>query len=291
MNAVTVLGLGSMGTTLAKLFLDKAREVTVWNRNNEKALALVGDGARVVASAAEAVASSPLVVMCVYDYQAVRSILEIPGVPEAMAGKTLVQLTTGSPADARDSGAWAARHGVAYLDGAIQAAPSQMGQAETPVLICGDEQAFEQFGSVLADLAGNYVFLGSQVEAAVTMDLATLSYVYGAFVGFVQGALIAESQGLDIGRFGKIVADISPTFGAFFAHEGMVIQSGDFTITESPLRISVEATQRIADFSEATGLSTEFPRLAAGLLQRAHAAGLGNEELAALIKVLRRQGS
>lgn len=290
MNAVTVIGLGSMGETLAKLFLAKGRKVTVWNRSSEKALALVGDGARLAASAAEATASSPLIVMCVYDYQAVKRIFEIPGVSKAMTGKTLVQLTTGSPADVKDSAAWATRHGVAYLDGAIQAAPSQMGQTVTPVLISGDEQAFEKFRSVLSDLAGNFVFLGRQVEAAATMDLATLSYVYGAFVGFLQGALIAESQGLDIGRLGQIVADISPSFGAFFAHEGKVIQSGDFTITESPLRISVEATRRIADFSEANGLSIEFPRLAAGLLQRAHAAGLGNEELASLIKILRKQG-
>jgi 3-hydroxyisobutyrate dehydrogenase-like beta-hydroxyacid dehydrogenase len=289
MNAVTVLGLGSMGATLAKLFLHQGRQVTVWNRSADKARALAGEGARVAASAAEAVAGSPLVVMCVYDYQAARSILEMAGVPKAMAGKTFVQLTTGSPADARDSAAWAARHGVAYLDGAIQAAPSQMGRADTPVLISGDEPAFERCRSALADLAGNFVYLGPQVEAAATMDLATLSYVYGAFVGFVQGALIAESQGLDIARFGSIVADISPSFGAFFAHEGQVIQSGDFSITESPLRISVEATRRIADFSAASGLSTEFPHLVAGLLQRAHAAGLGNEELAALIKVMRQR--
>ncbi len=287
MTDVTVLGLGAMGETLTKLFLAKGRRVTVWNRTSDKALPLIALGARVAGSAAEAAASSPLVVMCVYDYQAVNSILELPGVSQAMAGKTLVQLTTGSPADAKDSSAWAARHGVAYLDGAIQAAPSQMGQPDTPVLISGDEEALEKFRDVLADLAGNYVFLGRQIEAAATMDLATLSYVYGAFVGFLHGALIAESQGLDVGRFGAIVADISPSFGAFFAHEGKVIQSGDFTITESPLRISVEATKRIETFSESNGLNTEFPRLGAGLLQRAHAAGLGNEELASLIKIMR----
>ncbi|MBL0727338.1 NAD(P)-dependent oxidoreductase [Piscinibacter sp. HJYY11] len=286
MSAVTVIGLGAMGATLASLFRDKGREVTVWNRSPAKAAGL--EGVATAPTAAAAVAASPLVVMCVYDYVAVREILAQPGVADALAGKTLVQLTTGSPADARDAAAWCAAHGVAYLDGAIQAAPSQMGQPDTPILISGDPAAFAQWQGVLADLGGHYAHLGEQPDAAATMDLATLSYVYGAFIGFAHGALIAESQGLDVARFGQLVQDISPSFGAFFAFEGQVIQSGDFTMKESPLRISVEATQRIHEFSREARLNTELPELADRLLKRAQAAGLANEELAALIKVMRR---
>ncbi|HVJ38929.1 MAG TPA: NAD(P)-binding domain-containing protein [Stenotrophomonas sp.] len=286
MNAVSVIGLGAMGLTLANLFKDRGREVTVWNRSLSKAAGL--NGVNVAHNAASAVSASPLVVMCVYDYAAVREILAQPGVVAAFAGKTLVQLTTGSPADAREAAAWSAAHGVAYLEGAIQAAPSQMGRPDTPILISGDQAALAQWQDVLADLGGNYANLGEKPDAAATMDLATLSYVYGAYIGFVHGALIAESQGLDIARFGQLVADISPSFGAFFAFEGQVIQSGDFSMKESPLRISVEATERIHEFSKQARLNTEFPELADRLLKRAHSAGLANEELAALIKVMRR---
>jgi 3-hydroxyisobutyrate dehydrogenase-like beta-hydroxyacid dehydrogenase len=286
MNAVSVIGLGAMGLTLANLFKDRGRDVTVWNRSLSKAAGL--NGVSVSHSAASAVSASPLVVMCVYDYAAVREVLAQPGVGAAFAGKTLVQLTTGSPADAREAAAWSAAHGVAYLEGAIQAAPSQMGRPDTPILISGDQAALAQWQDVLADLGGNYVNLGEKPDAAATVDLATLSYVYGAYIGFVHGALIAESQGLDIARFGQLVADISPSFGAFFAFEGQVIQSGDFSMKESPLRISVEATDRIHEFSKQARLNTEFPELADRLLKRAHSAGLGNEELAALIKVMRR---
>jgi len=157
----------------------------------------------------------------------------------------------------------------------------------TPILLSGDQSAFAKWNPALEDLAGNYVNLGARFESAAKMDLATLSYVYGAFVGFLHGALIAESENLDVAQFGKLVSDVSPSFGAFFAHESSVIQYRDFKITESPLRISVEATQRIHDFSKGRGINTEFSELASQLLQRASAAGLGNEELAALIKVMR----
>ena len=38
---ITVLGLGSMGLTIARLYLDKGYKVTVWNRTADKAAALV----------------------------------------------------------------------------------------------------------------------------------------------------------------------------------------------------------------------------------------------------------
>jgi 3-hydroxyisobutyrate dehydrogenase-like beta-hydroxyacid dehydrogenase len=287
MNEVTVLGLGSMGSTIAQLFVDHGRRVTIWNRSPEKAADLVKKGAVLTKTAEAAVRASTLVVMCVYDYKAADAILGAPGVAQAMTGRVFVQLTTGSPDDARKALAWSSQHGANYLDGAIQAAPSQMGQPDTPILLSGDQATYSTVELLLKDLAGNIVYLGNQIEAAATMDLATLSYVYGATVGFLHGARIAESQGLDVSQYGKIIKEISPSFGAFFQHEGSVIQSGDFTITESPLRISVEATQRILRSTQDAGLNTEFPAFVADLLKRADAAGLGNQELASLIKVLR----
>lgn len=287
MNAVTVLGLGAMGATLARLFVDRGHEVTVWNRTPAKAGDLAQRGARVADSAAQAVAASPIVVMCVYDYAAAQEILDLPGVAAALDGRVLVHLSTGSPEDARRLQAWCERQAAAYLDGAIQAAPSQMGQPDTPLLVSGPQATYERVEPMLRELAGYLVYLGPRIDAAATMDLATLSYVYGAFAGFVHGARLAESQGIDVAQYGALVRAISPSFGAFFEHEGKVIQSGDFRVTESPLRISVEATRRILDSSRAAGINTELAALAADWFARADAAGLGDREAAALIEVLR----
>jgi len=287
MNEVTMLGLGSMGSTIARLLIESGRRVTVWNRSPEKADGLARRGATLAPSVEAAVLASPVTLMCVYDYNAANAILEAPGVATALQNRILVQLSTGSPEDSRQALAWTSRHGARYLDGAIQAAPSQMGQPDTPILMSGDEAAYARVEPVLKILAGNVVYLGGKIDAAATMDLATLSYVYGAFVGFLHGARVAESAGLDVSQFGKIVHAISPSFGAFFEHEGTVIQSGDFSITESPLRISVEAVRRILAASQEAAIDTRVPALLVDLLDRADAAGLGNQELAALIKILR----
>lgn len=284
---VSVLGLGSMGLAIARLYLDKGYEVTVWNRTPGKADALVAKGAVQARSASEALRASRMAVMCVYDYRAADAIFAAEGVTAAMDGRLLVQLTTGSPQDARDAQAWAHRHGAAYLEGAIQAAPDQMGLADTPLLVSGAQAVFDEAKPWLEVLAGGIVYLGEKVSAAAAMDLATLSSIYGTMLGFLHGARIAEHEGFDVAEYGRIVAGIMPTFAGFLQHEGAVIQSGDFAISQSPMRISVEATQRILQTAQASGINTEFPAFAAGLFQRADAAGLGGEELAALIKLLR----
>jgi 3-hydroxyisobutyrate dehydrogenase-like beta-hydroxyacid dehydrogenase len=286
MLKVSVIGLGTMGATLAQLLLRNGYKVTVWNRTGAKADPLIQEGAILAPSAAAAVGSSSIVVICVHDYQATHNILDTEEVTDTLSGRILIQLSTGSPQEARESGIWACKRGADYLDGAIQAAPSQMGRPDTPILVSGAEPAFRQSEPLLKVLGGNLTYLGEQISSASAMDLAKLSYIYGAILGFFHGARICESEGFRVDTYGSIVADIAPSFGEFLKHEGAVIQSGDYAVSESPLKISVEATERLAKTAQAARINTEFPTFASGLFKRAMAAGYGDEEAAALVKVL-----
>jgi 3-hydroxyisobutyrate dehydrogenase-like beta-hydroxyacid dehydrogenase len=287
MTDVTVIGLGQMGFVLADLTMKAGKSVSVWNRSRNKAADLVKRGAIFPETPAAAIAASPVTLICVYDYDAVRGILGGGGVPEALRGRLVVNLGTGSPEDAGEAGSAIVRQGGRYLDGAIQAAPSQMGAAGTPILISGPATDFAEVEPLLRILAGNLVYLGDRIDAAAFMDLATLSYVYGAYAGFLHGARIAETKGISVEAFGAIVSDISPSFGAFFQHQGGVIQSGNFAVSESPMRISIAAVERILGASERLGLNTEMPALVNRWLQEANRADLADEELAAMIKILR----
>jgi 3-hydroxyisobutyrate dehydrogenase-like beta-hydroxyacid dehydrogenase len=105
MSDVTVIGLGNMGSALARAFVEKGCSVTVWNRSPEKAASLVVKGALLASDAAAAIAASPLVVMCVINQAAARQIL-IQN-EDAFPGKLLVQLTSSTPQEARMGEAWA----------------------------------------------------------------------------------------------------------------------------------------------------------------------------------------
>lgn len=287
MSKVAVIGLGQMGTTLARLLMRNGDEVHVWNRTVSKSAALASDGAKVAANAAAAIRAAEVVLVCVHDYGASNAIFDSAEARSAVSGKVLVQLTTGSPQEARDAAVWAREHRAGYIDGAIQVAPEQMGKPDTTILVSGSLADFQKVKATLAACGGNVVFLGENVSAAATMDLATLSYGYGAIIGFFQGALLCESEELDLGTYGSIVQTMSPSFGEFLKYEAGVIQSGNFAVSQSPLSISADATRRIEQISRARGLNTDLPALVAKLFRQASEANLGHEEMAALIKVMR----
>ena len=58
---IAVVGLGIMGHGIADNFLKNGYELTVWNRSPEKAQDLVGRGARLATTVAEAVESADIV--------------------------------------------------------------------------------------------------------------------------------------------------------------------------------------------------------------------------------------
>lgn len=122
-RSLTLLGLGDMGTALARTWLAAGHCPTVWNRTPAKAAALAAEGASVAATAADAVAASALVVVCLLDDASVGSALE--GID--LTGKDLVNLTTSTPGEARARAAWAEERGARYLDGGIMATPTMIG--------------------------------------------------------------------------------------------------------------------------------------------------------------------
>jgi 3-hydroxyisobutyrate dehydrogenase-like beta-hydroxyacid dehydrogenase len=287
MSDVTVIGLGEMGSALAGTLMREGHDVTVWNRNPAKAEPLVRDGAVLAATAAVAVAASPVTIICVSNYQAARGIIEVADTAAALAGRVLIQLGNGTPKEARDSEAWARSQGVEYLDGTILAWPSQIGGAETAILVSGPEATFRRSEALLKVLAGNLSHTGESVGAASATAAAVLSYLMGLWMGLCHGALILEAEGLPVDAFGSLLADLSPILGAEAKHLGKVIQTDDFADPESSLKTSGEDIIRLVRQAQEAGINAEIPTFAAGLFKRAIDAGHGPEEHAALIKILR----
>lgn len=111
---VTLLGLGDMGIALARAWLAAEHPLTVWNRTPAKAAALAGEGARTVVTASEAVAAATgPVVVCLLDDASVGEVLD----GADLAGKDIVNLTTGTPDQARKRARWAGERGARLLDG------------------------------------------------------------------------------------------------------------------------------------------------------------------------------
>ena len=138
---VTVIGLGLMGQALAGAFLKAGHPTTVWNRTASKADQLVAEGARLAPTVGDALKASSLTIICVTDYPAMRELLGASDIE--LDGRTLINLTSGDSAQAREAAQWAEQRGARYLDGAITAVPPAIGTAEAMILHSGPQPHFE----------------------------------------------------------------------------------------------------------------------------------------------------
>ena len=188
---VTVLGLGLMGSALADALVTAGHPVTVWNRTPSKADALVARGAVLADSVQAAIEASPLTISCLLDYDTQRALLEPAA--GALHGRTLVSLTNGSPAQARDTEAWAHALGASYLDGGIMAIPAMIAGPGAFILYSGAQDPFDAHRTTLEVLA-EAKYLGTDVGTAALYDLALLSSMDMMFAGFFHAVAVATSH-------------------------------------------------------------------------------------------------
>lgn len=282
-KAISIIGLGQMGRKMAEIYRDNGYQVTVWNRNAAKARDI--QNILVAETAGAAIAQNRMIIICVLDNAAVSSILDHAG-DELFQNKIIVNLTTGSPAEVRALEARLEANGAGYLNGAIQVAPEQMGQPDTTILMGGKRTLFEETMPALAVLGGNIKYLGEKGAASPAMDLATLSWVYGSYIGLLYGAALVQQEGMQLNDYKEIVGEIAPSFLEFFKHEIDMISVENYNITQSPLAISVGATRRIAEAVVAAGLDGSFTDTMAELLRKSQERGYENQELTAVLKVI-----
>jgi NADPH-dependent reductive aminase-like protein/6-phosphogluconate dehydrogenase-like protein len=128
-------------------------------------------------------------------------LLRSDGVTKGLRGKLLVQLTSGSPKQAREIAAWARQHEIQYLDGAIMATPNLIGGPECTILYSGPRNLFEKYQPVLLALLGNSVHVGSAVGNATALDSALLVVMWGALFGALQGVAICEAEELRLDAY------------------------------------------------------------------------------------------
>ena len=285
MRNVTVIGLGAMGSALARTLLKNGFAVTVWNRTAQRAAPLVAAGAAPADTPATAIAASPVTIVCVGNYADTRQVLE--GARSALHGNTLVQLTTGTGAQAEALAAWAREYGADYLDGVIMAYPSEIGDARSVLLVAGKSDVWSRCERILRTLGGGTRYLGESLHLPSTLDGALIAPMLGMVFGMMQGALLCEKEKFSVATYIDLMVAGFPVATHQVQHLAQRIATNHFGDTEAALRTYATAMSAMAEDHRARGINVEFIEFMNGLLARAVKAGYGDEELSAVIKVLR----
>ncbi|MED7929243.1 NAD(P)-binding domain-containing protein [Nonomuraea sp. LP-02] len=283
-RSVTVVGLGLMGSALAGAFLDHGHPATVWNRSEHKARPLIERGARLAATPREAIEASGLVVACVLDYAALRTVLE--PVAGSLSGKVLVNLTSGSPEQAHEFAAWAGSHGADYLDGAIMTTPPGVGSPEMMFLYSGPDLVFEAHRSTLAAL-GDPLHLGADPGLASLYDAALLGLMWSAMTGWLHGAAVVGAEKTPAAVFTPVAIRWLTAVAGFLSAYAPQVDAGRYPGDDATVDVQIAAIDHLLHAAEARRVDNALPELLKSLMERAKAAGHGSDSYASLIEVLR----
>jgi 3-hydroxyisobutyrate dehydrogenase-like beta-hydroxyacid dehydrogenase len=283
--ALTVIGLGAMGARIAEVLLAAGHPTTVWNRTPGRADALVEQGAVRAGGVADAVAASPLVLVCVLDYAAAREILE--PVAGELAGRTLVHLSTGTPRQAREMAAWAAEHGIDYVDSGMMATPTMIGKDGARFLYSGSQAAFDRYRSSL-ELLGTAEFFGEDAGLASLYDLALLSSMYAMFGGFFHGAALVGTAGVSAADFAERAASWVTAMTAGLPYDAGFVDSGDYrTADEQTVAFNEAALDMIVQVSAEEGIGVDVVAPLQTLLARQVAEGHADASFARIFEGIR----
>jgi 3-hydroxyisobutyrate dehydrogenase-like beta-hydroxyacid dehydrogenase len=285
---VTVIGLGPMGRAMAATLMKAGVPVTVWNRTPSRAAELVASGATLAPTPADAVAASQLTILSLTGYRAMYDILG--GSAHALAGTTIVNLSSDTPDATREAAAWTAEKGARFLAGGVMVPAPMVGTQAAYVYYSGPEAVLRSHEAVLR-LLGTPRYVGEDPGLAQLSYQAQLTVFLTALSGLLQAAAMVSAAGMPVRDFLPDALHTLTDIPAMLdgGHDlAKQLESGTHPGDLSTVLMMGATADHIVSTSEASGVDTELPRAIKSHYDRTIAAGHGTDNWTALFEVIKR---
>jgi 3-hydroxyisobutyrate dehydrogenase-like beta-hydroxyacid dehydrogenase len=280
MAKVAVVGLGAMGSRIARRLLDSGHQLVVWNRNAARVTPLTEAGAVAAESPADAARQAEAVITMVSNPGALRDVTEGPtGVAAgASAAVTVIQMSTvGTRATDRLASALPAAVGL--LDAPVLGSVNEAETGALKIYASGPQPLVEQWTPLLSSL-GEILYVGpvGAGSAAKLVANATLVGVIG-----VLGEALALAQGLGLPLDVAFEVLGTTALADQAKRRRPSVESGEY-----PARFTLSLARKDADLIldavAPSGLDLRVTEAARAWLAEAEAAGLGDEDYSAVLK-------
>jgi 3-hydroxyisobutyrate dehydrogenase-like beta-hydroxyacid dehydrogenase len=279
------VGLGVMGSAIARRLLGAGHAVTVWNRTRAKAQPLLDEGARWADSPREVAGRSEIVFTMVTNTDAVKAVAEGPdGILAGLApGKIYVDMSTASPANTRSLAEQVAAAGAQMLDAPVSGTSITVEQGKASLMVGGDDDAFERAKPVLEAIAPRVYHMGGN-GSAVTMKIAINLSLAVQMLAFSEGVLLAEKTG--ISREAAVEAMLGSVMASpMVAYRGPLVLGHpdevwfDCHMMQKDMNLALELGRELEVPLPTTAVTNE-------LLTAANGMGIGDRDFAVLFDVL-----
>jgi len=179
-STIAFLGLGAMGSRMARRLMEGGHDLIVWNRTASKADRLVELGAVRAKSPAQAVRAAPTIITMLSDPQALRDVVGGPdGIASGVhADATMIEMSTVGPAAISRLRSSLPDH-VSLLDAPVLGSLSEAESGSLTIFVGGSPALVERWTSLLSTL-GTLVPVGELGMGAAAKLLANAALFGGA---------------------------------------------------------------------------------------------------------------
>ena len=287
MTRVAFVGLGAMGSRLARRLLEAKHPVAGYNRTPGKARALEAAGLKLAATPRAAAEGAVAVFSMVTDDAALRAVaLGDDGIVAGLGrGAVWAEMSTVSPAVTRELGEVVAARGAAMLDTPISGSTITVEQGAASIAVGGDREALERARPYLLAMAPGGITHVGPLGLAKSMKIATNLGLAVQMLALAEAVLLAEKAG--IARETAVEALLKSVVAS-----PMVKYRGPYVVGKMPrdawfnVGMMQKDLQLALDQGHATGVTLPTTALAQQWLTMARGLGLAERDFGTLFDVL-----
>ncbi|WP_067852552.1 NAD(P)-dependent oxidoreductase [Nocardia shimofusensis] len=283
-RSVTVIGLGPMGQAMVRAFLAAGVEVTVWNRTAAKIDAMAELGARRAATVADALDANEVTVLSLTHYAAMYDVLG--QAPDRLPGKTIVNLSSDSPARARAGAAWVREHGARFINGGVMSAGDVLDHPASYIFYSGPRADFDAVAELLRPLSPQE-YLGEDDGLAQLYYQGLLTVFHPWLLAFEQAIALIANAGHDIDAFVGFAVRSNAAFPHFMESMSAADQQGGWADLAS-LKMMEAGARHVVEASEEAGVDATLSRTAQSFYRRAVAASEEAGKAVSAFELMRR---
>lgn len=281
---LAVLGLGTMGRSMAGSALRNGISTVVWNRGHDAARGLAEQGAEVARSVADAVSGVDVAITMVTDTAAVTSIAVDLGMLDALpTGAVWAQMSTIGVEGTAAIGAIVERRrpDLVFLDAPVSGSRVPAEQGRLVIFASGPEEARPKVQPVFAALGQRTVWLG-RAGMGSRMKLVNNTLLAFSAEGMANSLALAHRLGLEVRSVREAVAG-GPLVSPWMEGKLSRIERNDYS-PEFPLALALKDVRLALEqadpdrFGVLASLAREWEEIASQ--------GLGGEDVTVVTRAL-----
>lgn len=278
------IGTGVMGGSMVNHLLEADYNVHVFNRTKEKAMPYVEKGATWQDTPADIARASDVVFTIVgYPSDVEQVYMNGDGVFEGLSeGKTIIDMTTSTPALAEEIAAKATELGVSSLDAPVSGGDIGAKEGTLTIMVGGNKDTFDDMKPIMEEFSNELRYFGPAGSGQHT-KMANQIMVAGTMTGMIEMFTYAEEAGLELSEVIKTVnggAAQNRSLGNY----GTRIIAEDYT-PGFFVKHFVKDLRIALDEAEKMGIKLHATEQAFDLYRRLEELGHGDDGTQALIKL------